>query len=128
MRFVKDNPKTQFHIILPTYSRLSYRLSPPQNFYAWAQIISYFISYCEQFGNVKFYGFDHLDYADNIANYNDLYHYHYNLNSFQLDAIAQNAFILNSQNIVPYLRFMEQKIMQYDAKPLLDMIKSYKNQ
>ena len=128
VRFIKENPKTQFHIILPTYSRLSYRLSPPQNFYAWAQIISYFIPYCEQFSNVKFYGFDHLDYADNIANYNDLYHYYYDLNSFHLDAIAQNAFILNSQNIVPYLRFMEQKIMQYDAKPLIDMIKSYKNQ
>ncbi|TLD80676.1 hypothetical protein LS70_008890 [Helicobacter sp. MIT 11-5569] len=128
IRFVQDNPQTQFHIIIPTYSRLSYRLAPPQNFYAWAQIMSWLIPYCEQFDNIKFYGFDHLDYADNIANYNDLYHYYHNLNSFHLDAIAQNAFILNAQNIVPYLRLMEQKIIQYDATPLFDMLKAAKAQ
>ena len=126
--FAKDNPQTQFHIILPTHHRLFYRLNPSKDFYIWAQTMSWLIPYCEQFDNIKFYGFDHLDYADDIANYKDTLHYHHNLNSLHIDAIAQNAFILNAQNIIPYLRFMEQKIMQYDATPLLNMIKSYENQ
>ena len=61
--FAKENPKTQFHIIIPTHLRLFYRLNPSQDFYVLAQILSWLIPYSEQFDNIKFYGFDHLDYA-----------------------------------------------------------------
>ncbi|WP_096024627.1 hypothetical protein [Campylobacter lanienae] len=136
IRFFRDYPNTKFSIIIPTYSRLFYHMQNilMQNieiykdnskfFYTWEKSLRYFITQSSSYKNVKVYGFDDLDYADDIANYKDLIHYNTNLNSIQLDAIKNQTNILTPKNIDKYLKTMEQKIKSYDIKPLIKALEN----
>ena len=78
---------------------------------------------------MKIYAFDDLNYADEIANYKDLAHYNVDMNSMQIDAIANGTHILTPENIDEYLQTMENKIKAYDLAPLIQEIKEWeKNQ
>ncbi|WP_086252358.1 hypothetical protein [Campylobacter devanensis] len=132
IRFFRDYPDTKFSIIIPTYSRLFYRMQNIKRaysdnskyFYTWAKSLRYFITQSSSYKNVKVYGFDDLDYADDIANYKDLAHYNKDLNSFQLDAIKNQTNILTPQNIDKYLKTMEQKIKSYDITPFIKALEN----
>ncbi|WP_096025785.1 hypothetical protein [Campylobacter lanienae] len=132
IRFFRDYPNTKFSIIIPTYSRLFYRMSNTRSlhddnskyFYTWEKSLRYFIAQSSSYKNVKVYGFDDLDYADDIANYKDLIHYNTNLNSIQLDAIKNQTNILTPQNIDKYLATMEQKIKSYDIEPFIKALEN----
>ncbi|WP_086303997.1 hypothetical protein [Campylobacter devanensis] len=132
IRFFRDYPDTKFSIIIPTYSRLFYRMQNIETiyndnskfFYTWEKSLRYFITQSSSYKNVKVYGFDELDYADDIANYNDLSHYNTDLNSIQLDAIKNQTNILTPQNIDQYLKTMEQKIKSYDIEPLIKALEN----
>ncbi|MGM9997700.1 hypothetical protein [Campylobacter lanienae] len=132
IRFFRDYPNTKFSIIIPTYSRLFYRMSNTRSlhddnskyFYTWEKSLRYFITQSSSYKNVKVYGFDDLDYADDIANYKDLIHYNTNLNSIQLDAIKNQTNILTPKNIDKYLATMEQKIKSYDIEPFIKALEN----
>lgn len=132
IRFFRDYPDTKFSIIIPTYSRLFYRMQNIKGaysdnskyFYTWEKSLRYFIAQSSSYKNVKVYGFDDLDYADDIANYKDLPHYNKDLNSFQLDAIKNQTNILTPKNIDKYLKTMEQKIKSYDIKPFIKALEN----
>ena len=133
--FADNNPQTNFYLIIPTYSRLLYKLpqmiganknklSAEQYFHNWQYMIKWFIQESKKYPNIKIYGFDDLDYADNIANYEDLHHYNIDMNSMQLDAIANGTHILTPENINNYLSIMESKIKNYDLSPFTNELKS----
>lgn len=132
IRFFRDYPDTKFSIIIPTYSRLFYRMQNIETiyndnskfFYTWEKSLRYFITQSSSYKNVKVYGFDELDYADDIANYRDLPHYNTDLNSIQLDAIKNQTNILTPQNIDKYLATLEQKIKSYDIKPFIKALEN----
>ncbi|WP_086240631.1 hypothetical protein [Campylobacter devanensis] len=132
IRFFRDYPNTKFSIIIPTYSRLFYRMQNIETiyndnskfFYTWEKSLRYFITQSSSYKNVKVYGFDELDYADDIANYRDLPHYNKDLNSIQLDAIKNQTNILTPQNIDKYLATLEQKIKSYDIKPFIKALEN----
>lgn len=130
LKFVEQNKTTQFHFVIPTFSRLSYKLNCKQGeipeseaFMRFKEVVSWLVKKLESYPNAKIYGFDTLDYADNIANYNDLTHYNIDMNSMQLDAIRDNTHRLTSENIEEYLRTMELKIQEYDVEPLIKIAK-----
>lgn len=126
--FVAENPKTQFFFIVPTYSRLSYRIGSGdfdnKVFYNRALNLKWFVQELEKYPNAKIYGFDTLDYADDIANYRDFTHYNVDMNSLHLDSIKQGKHILDSNNIDSYLKAMEDKIKNYDLKPFIEKAKT----
>lgn len=126
--FVAENPKTQFFFIVPTYSRLSYRIGSGdfdnKVFYNRALNLKWFVQELEKYPNAKIYGFDTLDYADDIANYRDFTHYNVDMNSLHLDSIKQGKHILDSNNIDSYLKVMEDKIKNYDLKPFIEKAKT----
>ncbi|WP_293651287.1 hypothetical protein [uncultured Campylobacter sp.] len=132
IRFFRDYPDTKFSIIIPTYSRLFYRMQNIETiyndnskfFYTWEKSLRYFITQSSSYKNVKVYGFDDLDYADDIANYRDLSHYNKDLNSIQLDAIKNQTNILTPQNIDKYLATLEQKIKSYDITPFIKALEN----
>ncbi|RDU63681.1 MULTISPECIES: hypothetical protein [Helicobacter] len=131
LTFVRDYPQTNFYFIVPPYSRLNYNVyrlgkKPMTNseyFYTWVAVLTWLIGELEAYPNTKIYGFDTLDYADNIANYSDLVHYNIDMNSMQLDAIRDNTHRLTSENIEEYLKIMKQKIQEYDVEPLVKIAK-----
>ncbi|WP_050751329.1 hypothetical protein [Helicobacter pullorum] len=126
--FVAENPQTQFYFIVPTYSRLSYRIGSDnfdnKAFYNRALNLKWFVQELEKYPNAKIYGFDTLDYADDIANYRDFTHYNVDMNSLHLDSIRGEKHILDSNNIDSYLKAMEDKIKNYDLKPFIEKAKT----
>lgn len=132
--FIQKNPSTNFYFIVPPYSRLLYRLNIEQKrnpwynkdfilFFKYKAILQWFILEASKYPNVKIYGFDDLDYADNIANYMDTVHYNIDMNSMQLDAIKNNTHILTPQNMDKYFEIMEEKIRNYDLEPFIKKAK-----
>lgn len=126
--FVAENPQTQFYFIVPTYSRLSYRIGSDnfdnKVFYNRALNLKWFVQELEKYPNTKIFGFDTLDYADDIASYRDFIHYNVDMNSLHLDSIKQGKHILDSNNIDSYLKAMEDKIKNYDLKPFIEKAKT----
>lgn len=126
--FVAENPQTQFYFIVPTYSRLSYRIGSGdfdnKTFYNRALNLKWFVQELEKYPNAKIYGFDTLDYADDVANYKDFAHYNVDMNSLHLDSIRGEKHILDSNNIDSYLKVMEDKIKNYDLKPFIEKVKT----
>ncbi len=124
LSFARQNPSVKFSIVIPTYSRLYYRLND-EVFPKARVILKWLVNEVANLENVKIYGFDDLPYADDIANYKDLTHYNVDMNSMQLDAIASGTHILTPQNIEDYLATMEAKIKAYDLTPLINEIKAW---
>ena len=124
LTFARANPNTKFSIVIPTYSRLFYRLNS-EIFPKEKVILKWLVNEVANMENVAIYGFDDLPYADDIANYKDLTHYNIDMNSMQLDAIANGTHILTPQNIDTYLATMESKIKNYDITPLIAEIKQW---
>lgn len=131
--YVRQNPQRNFHFILPTQSRFFYKIpyfwnskrSAKQYFENWQKMVKYFVRESAKYENAKIYGFDDLDYADNLDNYTDARHYNVDMNSMHLDAIAQQKHILTPQNIDEYFSLMQSKIEAYDIKPFIKAIKAW---
>ena len=140
LQMIKQNPQTEFSLIFPTYPRFFYALFPlleyayhkgrngAEMFAETKAILKWLVNEVANLDNAKIYGFDDLDYADNIVNYCDSSHYYFDMNSMQLDAIANGTHILTPQNIDKYLATMESKIKNYDIAPLIAEIKSWETQ
>lgn len=122
--FARQNPNTKFSIVIPIYSRLYYRLND-EDFPKAKVSLKWFVNKVANLKNVTIYGLDDLDYADEIANYRDLIHYKNDMNSMQIDAIANGTHILTPENIDEYLQTMENKIKAYDLAPLIRAIKEW---
>ena len=125
LSFIKKYPNTQFHLILPPYSRLHFKINP-KAFIERKKITYWLLEQTKDLKNVTIYGFDTLDYADNIANYKDSTHYNIDMNSLQLDSIQNKKHILTPDNIESYFDIFEQKIQDYDLTPLINIIKDSK--
>ncbi|MBD5165276.1 hypothetical protein [Helicobacter sp.] len=125
LKFVKQNQQTRFYFVIPPYSRLNYKLNSRfgGNFLQFQSTLSWFVLELEKYPNATLYGFDNLDYADEIANYKDLTHYNIDMNSMQLDAIRENTHRLTQENIEGYLKAMESKIQEYEIESLIKIVK-----
>ena len=126
LSFIKKYPNTQFHLILPPYSRLHFKINP-KAFIERKKITYWLFEQTKDLKNVTIYGFDTLDYADDIRNYaGDTIHYNIDMNSLQLDSIQNKKHILTPDNIESYFDIFEQKIQDYDLTPLINIIKDSK--
>ena len=139
LQVIRENPQIEFYLIFPPYPRFFYALFPfdamyhkgrsgKEIFAEVRQILPYLAQEVANLDNAKIYGFDSLDYADNIANYIDHEHYYLDMNSMQLDAIANGTHILTPENIDEYLQTMENKIKSYDISPLIKQIQEWEAQ
>ena len=140
--YAEQNPQINFYFVLPTQSRFFWKIpyfwndsnfgtnasikrSSKQYYADWKVMIKWFIQESAKYPNVKIYGLDDLDYADSLDNYTDARHYNPDMNSLQLDAIANGTHILTPENINEYLQTMENKIKAYDLAPLINEIKEW---
>ncbi|EAJ7432042.1 hypothetical protein ACXAIF_000344 [Campylobacter coli] len=128
LNLIEANPNMNFHLIIPTYSRMAYKIYHTYNtngelFSNYYALISFIVKKTSKYPNVKIYGFDNLNYADDITNYKDPIHYNIDMNSIQLDAIKNGTHILTPQNMDKYFKTMEEKIRSYDLTPFVEYIK-----
>ncbi|WP_104722062.1 hypothetical protein [Helicobacter mesocricetorum] len=128
LSFVAKHPTTKFYFIIPTYSRLFYFLNEntlgDNNAYfaTFKTTLKWLTKELEKTPNATLYGLDTLDYANHIENYRDTTHYHWDMNSMQLDAIANKTHRLDSKNIDSYLAKMYEQILNFDMDSLIKQV------
>lgn len=113
---IKNYPNISFLLIIPPFSRLSYKLKKIEFKNAIQAILD------RRYPNVKIYGFDDTDIPDDLSHYIDLVHYDDTINSLMLNAIQNNTHRITSKNINQYFNTMFQKIKDYDIEPLRQQI------
>ncbi|MCR6594853.1 hypothetical protein [Campylobacter insulaenigrae] len=124
LKMMIENKEINFHLIIPTQPRIFYKLESYRNYFSQDdkyflslyKNIQFLIEQTKKYQNIKIYGFDDLDYADNIANYKDFVHYNVDMNSIHLDAIKYHKHILTNENIDKYFKIMEEKINKYNLE------------
>ncbi|MWV61740.1 hypothetical protein DCO58_07950 [Helicobacter saguini] len=112
-------PATRFYLVLPPHTRLTYRLMDEvEDFYEWGEVLKMLVLKASKLENMKVYGFDDMDFPDNLGNYHDLTHFNSWMNDYEIESIANNLHILTPQNIDKYIEITESKIRNYDMETL----------
>ena len=130
IKFVSEYNDTEFILILPPYSRMKYAIDAQYNvssFEKYKASIKYLVSRSNEYPNLKIYGWGNHPFVDDIANYKDLGHYEYKINSWMLDAIKRDEGLLTVDNIDNYLEIFTQKALNYDLFELGNKIDNYLN-
>jgi hypothetical protein len=119
----RSNPKTIFHVIMPPYSRLTWKLDMGLFFRELKCAMKYLVEFSKKYENLRIHGFDNETFTADITNYGDPGHYCPKINEFMLDAIKNGKHILTPENIDDYLEQMEEGIKKFDLKPFYDLVK-----
>lgn len=125
LEIIQGHENTQFYFIFPPYSRFIYanmRRDAPKDFFLHQEVIRYIVDRTKEQKNIHIYGFEDMDFPDDLANYRDTTHYHERFNSMFLDAIASGQHELTPENVEDYLKRCEQKAWDYDIPALNDEV------
>lgn len=120
---IKNHPNTQFIMVITAYSvvksAIAFQTNP-----AGAQLQKYFLKYLleQNLPNLKIYGYDDMEFTNDIANYVDLGHYSKEINSAMLEWIAQNKGLISLENVDAYWEKYAQKSLEFDLKKFKDEI------
>lgn len=131
INFIKENPKTDFILIFPPYSRIQYALWAQYNmpyFEIHKAIVQYMAKKSEELKNLQVYAFANKEFLDDISNYKDSRHYHVSINSWMLSQIQNNYGLLESKNMHSYLKTITQKAQNYDIITIGKEINNYLKQ
>jgi len=125
---VKKNIKTEFIFILPPYSRIKYAIWAQYNkrrFELYKTSLKYIVLKSRTYKNLKVYGWGTEAFVDNIANYKDLRHYEYKINSWMLKAIKNKKGLLTEKNIDNYLNMITKKALNFNLIDIGDKIENF---
>jgi len=128
IKFVSKYLDTEFILVLPPYSRMKYAMMAQydiSSFERYKASIKYLVNKSKKYSNLKIYGWGNHSFVDNIANYKDLSHYEYKINSWMLDAIKREEGLLSVNNIDNYLDIFTQKALDYNLFELGNKIDKY---
>lgn len=112
----KDNPDTNFHIIIPPYSILFWG-NPIQHGISleyYKEVVKTLLRETQDMENVKVYWFYNSYFMEDITEYKDMSHYSPKMNSMFIDAIANNKNILTLDNLDEYFYKLESKVEKFD--------------
>ncbi len=130
LKYVSTYSDTEFILIIPPYSRMKYAIDAQyniSNFEEYKASIRYLVNKSNKYSNLKIYGWGNHSFIDDIANYKDLHHYEYKINSWMLGAISRKAGLLTTDNIEPYLDVFTEKALNYNLIELGNRISNYLN-
>lgn len=117
---IKDNPNINYIIFYPPYSILVYKLMDQLG------SLKHFILMKEQifnqlskYKNVRIYDFQTAKKITfNLNNYKDITHYHQKINTWMLQQISQNNFLMKEENIKSDMRDFSNQIESYNFNKL----------
>ena len=128
MHYIKDNPDTRFYLYFPPRSRMLKALMKkgnPSEYNRYIERIRYVVSAIKRYPNAKAYGFDHLEFTNDIANYKDPSHHHPRFNSAMLRWMKNNDHALTSDNVEPYIKTTSELAENYDVVSFGETIESF---
>ena len=85
------------------------------------------IEQSKDYDNVHIYWLYDEDFVFNIANYKDLTHYHYKINSLQLDFIKQHSHIININNYKQKIQTFKKQVKKIDLRYYIKQIQKIEN-
>ncbi len=102
---VKNNPNINYVIFYPPYSILTYnKMEEEGSLDGFIETKRYIFQKLNRYNNVKLFDFQVANnITHNLNNYKDLTHYHQKINTWMLEKIKQNQFLLTEENIEEYL-------------------------
>ena len=113
--------KTTFSIIIPPYNALWW--APKKYFISeMMQPYIYLLQKTSKMKNVKIYWFYDENYVFEVENYKDLSHYHYSINSKQIDAIKNGSNVLTLENYEEKMADFICKINEFNLQMYVDKI------
>ena len=127
VQLIKNNPDTNFQIVMPPYSTLNYAIRAQKSNLEWKvyiEAIKYLVSQTKDTTNAKIYAFWLEPFTDNIWKYRDLVHYHHDYNTFITTSIAEGNNIVNEQNVNEYIEWMTDKAMKVNLQNILVQARS----
>lgn len=127
-KYAKSNPKTEFHLVFPPFSRLRYSMwsqANPAVFESYISAIRYIVYKSNSVNNIFVYGFDHLSFVDDISNYRDTRHFHPKINSMMLYAIKDKEHLLSTHTVDSYIKNIILLANEYDFLSMADKIQTY---
>jgi len=107
---IKEHPSVEFHITFPAYSRFLYALwqkKNPYKYLLYKETLKYLVVHGSKYRNLKIYSFDELPYLNDLNNYRDMRHYNTEMNNVMLDAIRDESYIIDSDNISGFLKSID---------------------
>ena len=123
----ETHPDTQFYLFFPPFSRIRYAVwqqSNPDYFKLYTRYIHFVADTAQQYDNIYVFGFDALDFPDDIANYKDTKHYGTNIDTKILQWMKNRQHELTEKNIADYIETITRKAQQYDLLRLARTIKA----
>lgn len=128
LKYIRNNPGTDFYMFFPPYSRLDFAIriqTSPDEFDLYTQQIRYIVGRLHGLKNAKVYGFEHLSFLDDIANYKDTGHYHPRFDSQMMRWMNRGEHSLNSGKVEEYIEDITQRAKNYNVVSIGEKIEEY---
>lgn len=122
-KFVKKYPETNFYCYFNPDSLLSRSVENASGrFGFYKEFVRETVKTLTQYPNVKVYGFDNLEFTENLSNYKDLTHYKPEVNSMLLKLVGEDRYRLEFNNVDSYLNEITERVERYDLISFNTMI------
>ncbi|RLA77539.1 MAG: hypothetical protein DRG78_17215 [Epsilonproteobacteria bacterium] len=101
---VKNNPNINYIIFYPPYSILTYsKMEEDGSLDGFIETKKYIFQKLHKYNNIKLFDFQVANnITHNLNNYKDMTHYHQKINTWMLEKIKQNQFLITKDNIEKY--------------------------
>lgn len=117
LKHIIKYPNTEFILIFPPYSRVEFAIYAQyykSEFEIFKHMTKYIVEKSTRYKNLKVYAWGNHTFVDDIANYKDLRHYEYKINSWMLDAISREEGLLTATNLNSYLDEFSTKSSEFN--------------
>ncbi len=102
IKIIKENPKINFILFFPPYSRLCYFEMNQTNLNKNLSMRRYLLNKLNNTKNVKIFAFDNMEFTTDLANYKDTGHYSADINNKIVYMISKDVGLLTPDNINNY--------------------------
>ena len=122
LNLIQDNPKINFKIFFPPYSILHFKIYEEINQVKdILEFKRYIYDNLLMFNNVEIYDFQsEKTITHNLGNYKDLSHYHQKINTWMIEEIKENNYLVTKDNIDEHLENLRKQIEEYDLNKILE--------
>jgi len=130
LKTAKKTPGTEFYLFFPPYSRLKYAMWAQENrhvFDLYLLTVRHIVNKSGAVQNLHIYGFDDMDFLDNLSNYKDPNHYRPKFNSKILHWMRNGEHELSGHMLDQYLATIKYKARHYDVISIGYKIEQYLN-
>ncbi len=117
LKIIQNNPQIHFKIFFPPYSILTFKIFEERN--QLIDIINfkkYMYENLLEYKNVSIYDFQIAsEITTNLNNYKDISHYHQKINTWILEQMKDNKYLVTQENKEENLEELEQQTKSYDV-------------